>query len=116
MSSNVKLGTTVPMIMSQEKVGKEALILDHMKNYGWRDAINKKQGLDLSHIKMAVEWLAKFHGLSYVLVKKEPDLKEKYKPMGHRTDQRTKAMMKKMRQNFNDQIKKSINLIGQVSH
>ena len=99
------------MILTQDKIGKEALILDHMKNYGWRDAIDKKQGLDFRHIKLAVEWLAKFHGLSYVLMKNQPDLKDKYKPMGHRTDQRTKSMMKKMRQNFNEQIKHSINLL-----
>jgi hypothetical protein len=52
--------------------GKEALVLEHMKQHGWRDPANKKAGLDLEHVKLVVEWLAHFHGLSYVMIRNYP--------------------------------------------
>lgn len=37
-----------------------------MKHYGWGDALNKKGGLTLPYVNLAIKWLAKFHALSYV--------------------------------------------------
>ena len=108
VSSKVKLGTTVPMVFVQDQKGQEALILDHMKQYGWRDAMNKKQGLDLDHIQMALEWLAKFHGLSHVLMQNQPDFLRKYKPINQRLDEATKSMMKNARQNLAGRLTKSV--------
>lgn len=45
---------------------KEALILENMRSFGWSDALNKKKGLTLPYVKLAITWLAKFHALSYV--------------------------------------------------
>ena len=111
VSSKVKLGTTVPMVYVQDAKGQEALILDHMKQYGWRDAKNKKQGLDLDHIQMAMEWLAKFHGLSHVLMQNQPDFLRRYKPMNQRLDEATKSMMKNARQNLAGRLTKSVALL-----
>ena len=61
------------MIYAKNEPFKEALILDHMSQYGWRDIINKKSGLDLEHVNKVMNWLAKFHGLSYVLLNNHPE-------------------------------------------
>jgi hypothetical protein len=73
LSKDVQLGKTVPMVFADPKAGQEALILDHMSQYGWRDAINKKDGLDLNHVTKVIEWIATFHGLSYVLLQKHSE-------------------------------------------
>ena len=39
------------------------------------------------------------------------ELKDKYKPMNHRIDERTKSMMKNARQNVAARIEKSVNLV-----
>jgi hypothetical protein len=40
-----------------------------MKYLGWGDALNKKSGLTLPYVRLAIKWLAKFHALSYVLIR-----------------------------------------------
>jgi len=41
-----------------------------MKTFGWGDALNKKSGLTLPYVKLVMQWLAKFHALSYVHTRK----------------------------------------------
>jgi hypothetical protein len=43
-----------PLIYVDETYGKEAIVLEHMKQFGWRDAINKKAGLSLEHVQVSV--------------------------------------------------------------
>ena len=50
--------------------GEETLVLDHMGQYGWKDALNKKKGLTLDFAKLVVSWMAGLHGLSHVLMKR----------------------------------------------
>ena len=57
-----------PLVYVDETDGKEAIVLEHMKQFGWRDAINKKGGLSLDHVQLVLEWMAKFHGLSFVMM------------------------------------------------
>jgi hypothetical protein len=69
-----KLGSVkfCPVIFSDLTEGKEALVLEHMKQHGWRDPFNKKSGLTLEHVKLVVDWLANFHGLSYKFITQYP--------------------------------------------
>jgi len=41
------------------------LIMQNLKEEGWRDAINKKAGLDIYHVRAAIEWLATYHAITY---------------------------------------------------
>jgi hypothetical protein len=34
-----------PLVFVDGTKGQEALVLEHMKQFGWRDALNKKEGL-----------------------------------------------------------------------
>ena len=34
-----------PVVYVDDTDGKEALVLEHMKQFGWKDALNKKEGL-----------------------------------------------------------------------
>eukprot|EP00095_Tigriopus_kingsejongensis_P009652 maker-scaffold440_size170678-snap-gene-0.27 protein:Tk09652 transcript:maker-scaffold440_size170678-snap-gene-0.27-mRNA-1 annotation:"juvenile hormone-inducible" len=43
--------------------------MDHMGQYDFRDAINKRAGLDLDHVNLVLTGLAKFHAVSYALLK-----------------------------------------------
>ena len=43
-----------PLIYVDETYGKEAIVLEHMKQFGWRDAINKKAGLSLEHVQVSI--------------------------------------------------------------
>ena len=60
------------IIYSDETEGKEALVLEHMKQHGWRDPLNKKAGLNLDHVMLVVEWMARLHGLAYVMMNRYP--------------------------------------------
>ena len=44
-----------------------------MCQYGWKEIQNKKKGLDLPHVLNVMNWLARFHGLSYVLLNNHPN-------------------------------------------
>lgn len=44
----------------QDKV----LVMANLKSQGWRDAINKKKGLDVHHLRLAFKWLATFHAVT----------------------------------------------------
>ena len=94
------------MIYAESTKGKEALILDHMKQYGWRDAINKKDGLDIDHVTKVMTWMARFHGLAYVMMEQHPQGSEGWikdnpwaLPIPHRIDPSVQSMMGSMRQN-----------------
>lgn len=73
---SVPMAITVPMVYVDDTVGKEALILEHMGQFGWRDAIRKKEGLDVHHVTEVLKWLATFHGLCHVLMVRHPKGKE----------------------------------------
>ena len=34
-----------PVVFVDDTEGQEALVLEHMKQFGWKDALNKKEGL-----------------------------------------------------------------------
>ena len=39
--------------------------MDDLGVSGWRDAINKMAGLDISHVRAAVRWLAALHAATF---------------------------------------------------
>jgi len=43
----------------------KVLIMENLKEEGWRDAINKKAGLDIEHVRAAIKWMASFHAITY---------------------------------------------------
>ena len=56
---------TLPYLWGDYKtLNREVLVLQREEKF--ESAPNKSSGLDLSHVLLAVEWLAKLHGLSYV--------------------------------------------------
>ena len=73
ISPQIGVGATPNFIYAKNDLMKEALILDHMGQYVWTEIKKKKDGLDLSHVVKVMDWLAKFHGLSYVLLNNHPD-------------------------------------------
>merc|ERR1712013_190706 len=44
------------------------LIMQNLKDEGWRDAVNKKAGLDIEHVRAAIKWLATFHAITYAFL------------------------------------------------
>jgi len=46
----------------------KVLIMENLKDLGWRDALNKKNGLDIDHIRAAVKWMANFHAVGYAFL------------------------------------------------
>ena len=44
---------------------EKVLIMENLKEEGWRDAINKKAGLDIEHVRAAMKWLATFHAITF---------------------------------------------------
>jgi len=46
----------------------KVLIMEDLKVDGWRDAINKKAGLDIEHTRVAIRWLARFHAITYAFL------------------------------------------------
>ena len=61
---------TCNLVFANDTPGEEVIVLDHMAQYGWRDAFNKKKGLTLDYAKLVVGWMAKFHGMNHVLMKR----------------------------------------------
>merc|ERR1719391_82388 len=49
--------TLMPML-------KKVLIMQDLHSGGWRDAINKKKGLDIHHIRKAFKWLGQYHAIT----------------------------------------------------
>lgn len=43
----------------------KVLVMQNLQSVGFRDAINKKAGLNLEHTEMGLKWLAEFHALTY---------------------------------------------------
>ena len=41
------------------------IAMDNMTQFGYRDAINKRQGLTPAHVKLALAELAKYHACGY---------------------------------------------------
>jgi len=44
---------------------EKVLIMENLKEEGWRDAVNKKAGLDIEHVRAAMKWLATFHAITF---------------------------------------------------
>ena len=98
LSNEIKLGTNVPKVFAQTKQGQEALVLEHMAQFGWSPIRNAKQGLDFKHVAQVLEWLATFHGLSCALLEIDPNFLENnptFLPLSQRLPPPMKAMMKK---------------------
>ncbi|QQP49845.1 Putative LOC101895777, partial [Caligus rogercresseyi] len=70
---------TVPLIYSQNEPGKELLIFEHMGHQGYRDPLNKKEGLSSEAIFAALRWLAELHGAGHLLLRKYPGGFEEWK-------------------------------------
>ncbi|TRY72439.1 hypothetical protein TCAL_08149 [Tigriopus californicus] len=45
------------------------LVMEHMGQYGFRDCSTRHFGLDMDHVKLVLEEVAKFHAVSYVYFK-----------------------------------------------
>ena len=43
----------------------KVLIMNNLKEEGWRNAINKKAGLDIEHVRAAIKWLATYHAITF---------------------------------------------------
>ncbi len=56
-----------------EKGKRSILVMENLCHHGYTDAPNKKKGLSLDHIKVALEELARFHSLGYVYLKSYPN-------------------------------------------
>lgn len=48
----------------------KVLIMQNLKTLGYRDAVNKKAGLDIEHVRAAMKWMATFHAITYAFVDK----------------------------------------------
>ena len=46
----------------------KVLIMQNLKDEGWRDAINKKEGLDIEHVRAAIKWMATYHAITYAFL------------------------------------------------
>lgn len=67
------LPKTFPLLWGDYKtLNHEVLMLEDL-NYKGYQVVHHEFGLDFTHVLLAVEWLARFHGLSYVLMKKFGD-------------------------------------------
>eukprot|EP00095_Tigriopus_kingsejongensis_P003079 maker-scaffold664_size116482-snap-gene-0.21 protein:Tk03079 transcript:maker-scaffold664_size116482-snap-gene-0.21-mRNA-1 annotation:"AGAP013467-PA" len=60
-----------PDVVQEECQKGSMLIMDHMKQHNYQDAINKREGLDLDHVKLVMEELAKLHAVSYAFFKEK---------------------------------------------
>ncbi len=59
--------------LHREKDKRSILVMENMKHLGYEDALDKKKGLSLSHAKLVLEEIARFHALGYVWVKNHPE-------------------------------------------
>ncbi len=57
----------------EDTVKGSMLVMQDLAHLGYRDAVNKKKGLSLSHAKVVLEEIAKFHALGYAYLKSYPD-------------------------------------------
>ena len=48
------------------------IVMENMQGRGFRDAVDKKKGLNLAYVKLVMEELAKLHALAYVQFKSYP--------------------------------------------
>jgi len=56
----------IPYAMWNEE--DKILIMQNLKKVGWKDAVNKKKGLDIDHVRLAFNWLATFHAIMYAFM------------------------------------------------
>ena len=52
--------------------GGSIIVMENMNKLGFKDAIDKKWGLDIHHAMLAMKELAKFHALGYAYLKSYP--------------------------------------------
>jgi len=57
---------SVPFCSWTEK--DKVLVMQNLKEEGWRDALNKKAGLDIEHVRSAMKWLANYHAVTYAFL------------------------------------------------
>jgi len=58
------LPTTSAIPYSSWTEDDKVLIMQDLHSGGWRDAINKKKGLDIHHIRKAFKWLGQYHAIT----------------------------------------------------
>jgi len=58
------LPTTSAIPYSSWTQDDKVLIMPDLHSEGWRDAINKKKGLDIHHIRKAFKWLGRYHAIT----------------------------------------------------
>ena len=46
----------------------KVLVMQNLRPLGYRDAVNKKAGLNIDHVTLVIKWLAAFHALGYAYV------------------------------------------------
>jgi len=62
---------TFPVLWGDYKTTeKEILLLENLENEGFVSPRLSSEGLDLAHVILAAEWLAKFHGLCYIAMQR----------------------------------------------
>jgi len=66
------LGEFCPVPYSAWTETEKVLIMDDLRVSGWRDAINKMAGLDISHVRAAVRWLAALHAATFAYLEQYP--------------------------------------------
>ena len=71
------LPRTIPVIYSDP--ANKTLVLDHMSNYNFRDAIKKKRGLDLNHCHLVFDWFARWHANCHLMMSRYPGGKTKWR-------------------------------------
>eukprot|EP00092_Neocalanus_flemingeri_P008482 GFUD01009139.1.p1 GENE.GFUD01009139.1~~GFUD01009139.1.p1 ORF type:complete len:452 (-),score=161.32 GFUD01009139.1:183-1538(-) len=62
------LPTFCPVPYSAWTEDDKVLIMQNLKEEGWRDAINKKAGLDIEHVRAAIKWMATFHAITFAFL------------------------------------------------
>jgi len=59
--------------------GDKVLIMQDLHSEGWRDAINKKKGLDIHHLREAFKWLGRYHAITASFLEDFPGGEEEAK-------------------------------------
>jgi len=53
--------------------------MQDLHSEGWRDAINKKKGLDIHHLRKAFKWLGRYHAITAAFLEQFPGGEEEAK-------------------------------------
>jgi len=66
------LPTTSSIPYSSWTEDEKVLIMQDLHAEGWRDAINKKKGLDVHHLRKAFKWLGRYHAITAAFLEEFP--------------------------------------------